>query len=193
MKRPENRRDHGSQDLHRKRTYREEEYYVENSRTGTSKRENNSDQHKRNSTDSDHPKKRKTEETEHLTRNNPTPKEKDGVGEPEANGSKEKDNKQRETENVHLSKEAMIKLSTTLTAILGNKYTVPTIAEVQQQPEPPVARHVNKTTNKSKNRRERKKKSRANHNQTQDTTICYKRSQNPDYCKFGGKCKFIHD
>ena len=101
QERPENRRDNRSQDHHRKRPYREGEYYVENSRTGTSRRENNSDQHKkRNSTDSDHPKKRKTEEPAHLPRNNPTPNRKAGVGEPEANGSKEKDNKQRETENV---------------------------------------------------------------------------------------------
>ena len=119
-----------------------------------------------------------------MTRNNPTPNKKDGVGEPEANGSKEKDNKQRETENVHMSKGAMVKLSTTLTAILGNKYTVPTIAEVQQQPEPPVARHVNKTTNKTKNRRERRKKSKANHNQSQNTTICYKWKQIPESCKY---------
>ena len=86
----------------------------------------------------------------------------------------------------------MDKLSITLVAILGNRYTVPTIAEDQQQPEPPVAGPINKTTNKNKNRRARKKTSRAIHNQTQDTTICYKWSQNPDYCKFGGKCKFIH-
>ena len=124
-----------------------------------------------------------------MTRNNPTPKEKDGVGEPEANWSKEKDNKQ----NVHLSKEAMVKLSTTLTAILGNKYTVPTIAEVQQQPGPLAAGHINKTTNKSKSKRERKKKSKANHNQTQNTTIYYKWSQNPGSCKFQEKCKFKHE
>ena len=87
----------------------------------------------------------------------------------------------------------MDKLSTTLAAILVNRYTVPTIAEVQQQPEPPVARHINKTTNKSKNRRERKKKSKANHNQTQDTTICYKWNQNPESCKFKEKCRLKHE
>ena len=128
-----------------------------------------------------------------MTRNNPTTKEEAGLGEPEANGSKEKDSKQKETENVQLSKEAMDKLSTTLAAILGNRYTVPTIAEVQQQPEPPVAGHMNKTTNKSKNRRERRKKSKANHNQSQDTTICYEWKQNPASCKFQEKCKFKHE
>ena len=90
-------------------------------------------------------------------------------------------------------KKPLTKYLTILTTILGNKYPVPTIAEVQQQPEPLVARHMNKTTNKTKNRRERRKKSKANHNQSQDTTICYKWKQNQASCKFQEKCKLKHE
>ena len=87
----------------------------------------------------------------------------------------------------------MDKLSTTLAAILGNRYTVPTIAEVQQQPEPPVAGPINKTTNKNRARRARKNKSRTIQNQTPDDNICYKWKKHPDYCKYGKECHFIHE